>query len=107
MDISIIRTLAEKRSGGLKKLAADIGMSEANMHACINKNKMQAGDLENVAKCLEVDIRIFFDLTSDSSDKLLSDKNGQLLQLCKELVHNFQQRDEMMTQLVLMVKQME
>lgn len=88
-------------------MAADIGMSEANMHACLNKNKMQAGDLENVAKCLEVDIRIFFDLSASNSGEFSSEKNGQLLQLCKELVRNFQQRDEMMTQLVLMVKQME
>ena len=33
MDISIIRELAEKHEGGIKKLASEIGMSEAT-HRC-------------------------------------------------------------------------
>ncbi|MBQ7180652.1 MAG: helix-turn-helix domain-containing protein [Bacteroidaceae bacterium] len=105
MNIGLIRNLAEKREGGIKKLARDIGMSEANLHRCINNNKIQAGDLENAAIALGVDIRVFFDLAATNQKPLSGDdKNQQLLQLCKALVSNYQQRDEVMSQLVLMVK---
>lgn len=108
MDISIIRKLAEERDGGMRKLAVDIGMSEANLHRCVNNNKMQAENLEKIAQVCNVDIRIFFDIIPKmSSDKPEEDKNGHLLQLCKELVRNYQKRDEVMAQLISMVKQME
>ena len=45
MDISIIRELADKHEGGIKKLASEIGMSEANLHRCINNNKIQVCSL--------------------------------------------------------------
>nr|UVY59997.1 MAG: helix-turn-helix domain protein [Bacteriophage sp.] len=61
MDLSIIRNLSEKRVGGMRKLASDIGMSEANLHRCVNNNKIQAADLEKIALLLKIDIRIFFD----------------------------------------------
>lgn len=61
MDLSIIRNLSEKRVGGMRKLASDIGMSEANLHRCVNNNKIQAADLEKIAFLLKADIRIFFD----------------------------------------------
>ena len=32
MNLGLIRNLSEKRSGGMRKLASDIGMSEANLH---------------------------------------------------------------------------
>ncbi len=60
MDLSIIRILSEKRVGGMKRLAADIGMSEANLHRCVNNNKIQAADLEHIAIQLQVDIQVFF-----------------------------------------------
>lgn len=61
MNLEAIKKFSEKREGGLKKLAADIGMSEQNLHRCIRNNKIQAADLENIALLLKVDIRIFFD----------------------------------------------
>lgn len=61
MNLEAIKKFSEKREGGLKKLAADIGMSEQNLHRCIRNNKIQAVDLENIALLLNVDIRIFFD----------------------------------------------
>lgn len=61
MNLSIIRNLSEKRAGGMRKLASDIGMSEANLHRCVNNNKIQAADLEKIALLLKIDIRIFFD----------------------------------------------
>lgn len=74
MNLEIIRKLAKNRAGGLRKLASDIGMSEANLHRRINDNRIQASDLENIAKLLNVDIRIFFDdnpaVCSPDSDNL-------------------------------------
>lgn len=61
MRLELIRKLSEKRAGGLKKLSADIGMSEANLHRCINNNKIQASDLEKIASIFEVPISTFFD----------------------------------------------
>lgn len=66
MDLNVIKRLAEKRVGGLKKLAADIGMSEANLHRCINNNKMQGGDLEQIASIFGVSVDIFFDSKAES-----------------------------------------
>ena len=64
MDLSIIRNLSEKRVGGMRKLASDIGMSEANLHRCVNNNKIQAADLEKIALLLKIDI--VFSLMSNS-----------------------------------------
>lgn len=61
MDLSAIKFYCERREGGIKKLASDIGMSEPNLHRCIRLNKIQAADLENIATILGVDIRVFFD----------------------------------------------
>ena len=109
MDIKIIRSLAEKRDGGMKKLAFDIGMSEANLHRCVNNNKIQADDLEKIAIACNVDIRVFFDISACQlkNTNSTNEMDKQLLMLCKELVHNYQQRDEVMSKLISMVNQME
>ena len=41
--------------------ASQIGMSEGNLHRCIRINKIQAGDLEKIAKILRVPVTVFFD----------------------------------------------
>ncbi len=66
MNLEAIRKFSEKREGGLKKLAADIGMSEQNLHRCIRNNKIQAADLEKISLLLNVDIRIFFNGNAQS-----------------------------------------
>lgn len=109
MNLSIIRDLTEKRAGGMRKLASDIGMSEANLHRCVNNNKIQASDLENIARLLNVDIRVFFDDTISLANNTESTigcgcDSKELLSLCKSLVDNYQQRDSLMSQLVSMVK---
>ena len=109
MNLEIIRRLSEKRSGGLKKLATDAGMSEQNLHRCIRNNKIQADDLEKIAILLKVDIRILFDGYTDISEAKINDGheqpiNSQLLELCRSLVENYQQRDDVMHKLVSMVK---
>lgn len=73
MNLEVIRKLSENRGGGMKKLAADVGMSEQNLHRCIRNNKIQAADLEKIALLLKVDIRLFF----DEEVSKLSDKSVQ------------------------------
>ena len=105
MDLSIIRNLSEKRAGGMKKLASDIGMSEANLHRCVNNNKIQAAELEKIASFLDVDIRVFFsdeqktsvntsgdfspasysgDVTVGSADAILAERVKHLEELLAE-----------------------
>lgn len=92
MNLMVLRTLTENYDGGLKKLAQDIGMSEANLHRCININKIQASDLEHIAVRLNVDVRSFFDSVAikyDSQDmEALKSENASLrseLKRMKEL----------------------
>ena len=68
MNLMLLRTLTEHYDGGLKKLAQDIEMSEANLHRCINNNKIQASDLEQIAIRLNVDVRSFFDVEAVKND---------------------------------------
>ncbi len=77
MDLSSIRKFSEKRSGGMRKLAADIGMSEQNLHRCVNNNKIQAADLEKIALLLKVDIGIFFDSEVSSLTNNTATATGQ------------------------------
>ena len=102
MNLELIRTLTEKYPGGLSRLASDIGMSEANLHRCININKIQAGNLEAIAARLKVDIRLFFD-----KQTFKSVKDSELIDLCKQLVANYQQRDRTMSRLIEMVSKLE
>ena len=90
MNLMVVRTLSERYDGGLKKLAQYIGMSEANLHRCINNNKIQASDLEQIAIKLDVDVRVFFDsaaIKNDSQDSLVSPKDAELVALSRELVN--------------------
>lgn len=120
MNLGLIRNLCEKRAGGMRQLASDIGMSEANLHRCVNNNKIQAADLEQIALRLGVDILQFFDdevkalanntdtQTSasmsivDDNCKIKND-NNELISLCRTLVENYQQRDDVMNKLVSMI----
>lgn len=76
MNLEKIRRLSENRSGGLKKLATDIGMSEQNLHRCINNNKIQAGDLEKIASLLGVSILTFFDEEPSQNSAIASGRNS-------------------------------
>ncbi|MDR2085814.1 MAG: helix-turn-helix domain-containing protein [Dysgonamonadaceae bacterium] len=80
MNIIKIKELAENRAGGLKKLAKDIEMSEANLHRCINGNKIQANDLEKIASIFNVPVGYFFDEVSKAGD------NAELINELKQEV---------------------
>ena len=90
MNLMVLRTLGETYDGGLKKLAQDINMSEANLHRCINNNKIPANDLEKIAINLGVDVRIFFDAAAIKNDSQCNDpsaKDAELVALSRELVN--------------------
>ena len=63
MDLQIIKKIIEENrfSGGVRGLAEAVGMTEQNLHRCVRENKIQAGDLEKIAKELGVPITVFFD----------------------------------------------
>jgi hypothetical protein len=52
MNLQLIKNYCESRQGGLKQLAEDCNMSEANLHRCIRLNKIQASDLEKIASLI-------------------------------------------------------
>lgn len=61
MNLQLIKNYCERRPGGLRQLAEEADMSEANLHRCIRNNKIQASDLEKLAILLKVRINVFFD----------------------------------------------
>lgn len=61
MNLQRIKTLAESKHIEFKSLAKEIKMSEGNLHRCVRENKIQATDLEKIAKILNVNISYFFD----------------------------------------------
>lgn len=117
MNLGGIKRFSKNRSGGLKKLAADIGMSEQICIDVLGITKYKQMFLEQIALKLKVDILQFFDNEVkefvNSTDMQtyecmpIKDNNRELVELCRSLVANFQQRDDVMSKLVLMVKGME
>lgn len=114
MNLNLIRKLSETYEGGLRKLASDIGMSEANLHRCINNNKMQASDLEKVAQRLSVNVGVFFDndVVSGFDEKQIKASseyegkkvtNAEIMQLCRKLADNYHEIDMTMAKLVSMI----
>lgn len=82
MDLKLIKKMCENREGGLKKLASDINMSEANLHRCINNNKIQATDLENIARLLNTKVGVFF---GEDCNMKESDNKIEIQSLKKEI----------------------
>ena len=60
MDLERIRTIALKRSGGIKRLAQEVNMSDVNLFRCLRENSIKAQDLEWIARVLNVNIAEFF-----------------------------------------------
>lgn len=61
MNLLLIKEIAEKEGITIRSLASASDMSDVNLHRCIRENKIQAQDLEKIAKVLNVPISIFFD----------------------------------------------
>lgn len=68
MNLQLIKRYGEHYPGGLRKLAVDAGMSEANLHRCIRNNKIQASDLEAISRLLDVSIDVFFSTSLKESE---------------------------------------
>lgn len=73
MNLQLIKRYGERYPGGLRKLAVDAGMSEANLHRCIRNNKIQTGDLEALSRALNVEIGVFF---TDTAKSIETQANG-------------------------------
>jgi transcriptional regulator with XRE-family HTH domain/DNA-binding Xre family transcriptional regulator len=82
MDLLTVKNLCENKPGGIKKLAEDIGMTEANLHRCIRLNKIQASDLEKIAQVLNVDVSVFF----GSEEQMRCMKRSKLSRRLGELI---------------------
>lgn len=86
MDLQVIKTLCEKRKGGLVKLASDIGMSVQNLHRCIRENKIQAQDLEKIARELNVPVSYFFDEEPTTPRKNKRENESELVESLHEQI---------------------
>lgn len=87
MDLNLIRTLCEKRKGGISGLAKSIGMTVQNLHRCIRENKIQAQDLEKICCVLNVPITVFFNsLESRLPDSPSTDTDNQIAEIKNRLV---------------------
>ena len=78
MNLQLIRQYGEHYPGGLRKLAVDAGMSEANLHRCIRNNKIQASDLEAISRRLDIGIEIFFADTTNAVETQINGHSGDI-----------------------------
>lgn len=115
MNLQLIKKMCENREGGLKKLAMDINMSEANLHRCLNNNKIQATDLESIATILNVKVGMFFEEEGENEEiqslkqevkrlkELLAIQGGgdKLFELWTRFMANQQQYHEIMKEMAL------
>lgn len=115
MNLQLIKKMCENREGGLKKLAMDINMSEANLHRCLNNNKIQATDLESIATILNVKVGVFFEEEGENEEiqslkqevkrlkELLAIQGGgdKLFELWTRFMANQQQYHEIMKEMAL------
>ena len=115
MNLQLIKKMCENREGGLKKLAMDINMSEANLHRCLNNNKIQATDLESIATILKVKVGMFFEEEGENEEiqslkqevkrlkELLAIQGGgdKLFELWTRFMANQQQYHEIMKEMAL------
>ena len=61
MNLQRIKQLCESKRLEVKELAQSAHMSEQNLHRCIRLNKIQAENLETIARLLNVSVVEFFD----------------------------------------------
>lgn len=85
MNLQIIKLKVEalRFPGGIKGLAEKVGMTEQNLHRCVRENKIQAQDLERIAKQLNMSVSEFFDeapkaVVHTEGDYSPASKNGDV-----------------------------
>lgn len=104
MNLQLIKTYSEKYPGGVRKLAIDSGMSEANLHRCIRNNKIQASDLEAISRCLGVGVEIFFAEAQTAQKTKETDVLGDIVWL-QEKIKLLEQRINDKDELIKLLKQ--
>lgn len=110
MDLNLLREKALRRPGGIKRLAADIGMSEANFHRCIKTGSIKAEDLEQAAILLGEDVAQFFDpeaVVLSPDERKPVTQADELLQLCQNIVGNRREYDQLMARLTTLLHSIE
>lgn len=60
MDLTLIKRIAFEKNMGLTQVAQKCGFTPQNLRRCVRINKIQATDLEKIAKVLDVSIGVFF-----------------------------------------------
>ena len=65
-------------------------MSTANLHKCIRDNRIEAGDLEQIAQILEVPITSFF----DEFEPVLDPNYAEILDLQRKYIASLEKRLE-------------
>ena len=82
MILSRIKKIAEEKRITLKSIADEIGMTTANLHKCVKGNRIEAGNLEMIAKLLDVPISCFF----DEAESVHSAKENELLEIQRKYI---------------------
>ena len=82
MNLLSIKKISAEKGITLTHVAEKTNMSVQNLHRCIRDGRIEAGDLEKIAKILDVPVSLFFDETSSIS--AVSTKGG--MKLCQGCV---------------------
>jgi len=90
MNLYNIKSIAEKKRFTLTSICDKINMSTANLHKCIRDNRIEAGDLEQIAQILEVPITSFF----DEFEPVLDPNYAEILDLQRKYIASLEKRLE-------------
>ena len=75
MNLIQIKKKSAEKEISITRLADKVGMSSQNLHKCIRDNRIEASDLEKIAKVLESSILLFFDEEISASEVRFSKKS--------------------------------
>ncbi len=95
--------------GNQRAFAAHIGLPAGSMSNYLNKDSKPGCDvLEKIVNSLDVDAMWLLTGNGEMKRKTFVEPtmfNTELINLCKALISNYQQRDEVMSRLISMVNQ--
>nr|DAN47906.1 MAG TPA: LAMBDA REPRESSOR (TRIPLE MUTANT)/DNA COMPLEX-DNA COMPLEX, DOUBLE HELIX, TRANSCRIPTION-DNA.1A [Caudoviricetes sp.] len=94
-----IRHLMDKENLDAAKLGKRLGKTKQAVYDMLAKEDLNTSVLRELSKIFNVPLTYFVSENLSPAEY----KNRDLMMLCKSLVKNYQQRDEVMAQLVSMV----